>query len=306
MKSKNNKQQEYKKVLKCPNCNSINIVKRGKRKTDNRGLIQRYGCKDCNKRFVEDDGFWKMKNNPKKVTLCLDLFYKGISTRQVQSHLQAFYPQNCSWVSLYKWIVKYSKRISEFTDNLKLNVGRELQIDEMEFGKRTSKTNGWFIDCIDTKTRFMVSSEFKKNRDLKEIKEVLAKAKDKTQNQVEVITTDGWLAYPKAIQKTFVLKRKSNTKRYGVEHNKVNASRGEGFNHKVERLHSNIRHRTKTFRGFHGSINSANAIMKGFEIYYNFIRVHQAIGKCPYELATGIKLKSPNKWLELVRLSQNN
>ncbi len=32
-----------------------------------------------------------------------------------------------------------------------------------------------------------------------------------------------------------------------------NASQGEGFNHKVERMHSNIGARTKTMGGFHGS-----------------------------------------------------
>ena len=71
----------------------------------------------------------------------------------------------------------------------------------------------------------------------------------------------------------------------------------------IERLHNNIRQRTKTFRGFHGSINSANAIMKGYEIYYNFITKHQAIKKCPYELATDLKLNEKNKWLELIQLS---
>ncbi len=107
----NNKQQIEVKKVSCPFCHSEKVIKRGKRKTDNRGLIQRYGCKDCNKRFVEDDGFFKMKNNPQKVTLCLDLFYKGISTRQIQSHLQAFYPHNSSYKSIYKWVVKYSRKI---------------------------------------------------------------------------------------------------------------------------------------------------------------------------------------------------
>ena len=44
--------------------------------------------------------------------------------------------------------------------------------------------------------------------------------------------------------------------------------------------------------------------MKGFEIYYNFINKHQAIDKCPYELATNLKLNNPNKWLELIQLSK--
>ena len=87
MKYKNKQESEVKKVI-CPKCHSVKIIKRGKRKTQNRGLIQRYGCKDCGKRFVQDLGFFRMRNNNKKVTLCLDLFFKGVSTRQIQSHLQ--------------------------------------------------------------------------------------------------------------------------------------------------------------------------------------------------------------------------
>ena len=56
-------------------------------------------------------------------------------------------------------------------------------------------------------------------------------------------------------------------------------------------------------RGFHGSISSANAIIKGWEIYYNFINKHQAIKCSPYELATDLELKSDNKWLELIGLA---
>ncbi len=45
--------------------------------------------------------------------------------------------------------------------------------------------------------------------------------------------------------------------------------------------------------------------MKGYEIFYNFIRKHQAIKKCPYELAIpNLLLTSENKWLELIKLSK--
>src|SRR3990167_8839514 len=144
--------KKMKEKTKCPYCNGENIVRRGQRQTQNRGIIQRYGCQDCDRRFVVDDGFFKMKNTPQKVTLCLDLFYRGISTRKVQEHLQAFYPHNSSNVSIYKWIVKYSKMISKFTDNLNLKVGKELQTDEMEY--KTKGKKAWFIDAIDTETRF--------------------------------------------------------------------------------------------------------------------------------------------------------
>ena len=68
----------------------------------------------------------------------------------------------------------------------------------------------------------------------------------------------------------------------------------------------NFKERTKTFRGFHGSIESAYAIMKGIEIYYNFIRKHESLkGKTPSELAVP-ELKNKlekNKWLSLIWLS---
>lgn len=44
--------------------------------------------------------------------------------------------------------------------------------------------------------------------------------------------------------------------------------------------------------------------MKGYEIYYNFIRKHMAIGKTPSELACPqLKLNNPNKWIALINLS---
>jgi transposase-like protein len=295
-------------IIKCPKCQSINLIKRGFRQTENRGKIQRYSCKDCDKRFVQNDGFFRMRNAPQKITLCLDLFYKGVSTRQIQSHLQAFYPHNSSWVTIYKWIIKYSKKISKFTDNIKVNIGSEVQIDEMEYHRRKSHklkagiSCDWFVDTICPKTKFMIASEYFSSRSLIQIKKILKEVKDKTQNQVKIVTSDGWLAYPTAIQSVFGYDR--HEQRFNVIHHRNVAIKDEGFNYPIERLHNNIRTRTKVFRGFHGNLDSAKSIMKGFEIYYNFIRPHLTLkGKTPSELATDVRLENPNKWLELINLS---
>jgi len=291
------------KDIPCPHCHKTKTTKDGLRKTQNRGLIQRYRCKGCGHRFVPDDGFYRMRNAPQKITLCLDLFYRGVSTRKIQEHLQAFYPHNSSHKSIYKWVVKYSRMISAFTDSLGLQIGQEIQADEMEYHRRLGRnTHGidrnWFMDIIDCKTRFMVASEYVQSRSQEEIKRLMLRARCKTGVQVKVCTTDAFMAYENIVEKSFGYNNRIGA--YNVKHKKVNASRGEGFNCPIERLHNTIRQRTKTFRGFHGSVASANAIMKGMEIYYNFIRKHQAIGKCPYELATSLKLETSNKWLELI------
>ena len=308
MTKQSNKQKKEKII--CPICKSENTIKWTKRQTQNRGLIQRYKCKDCNKTFTIDDGFFRMRNHPKKITCALDLFYRGVSTRKVQEHFQAFYPHNSSHKTIYKWVLKYAKMISIYTDNLKLKVGKELQIDEVEYHRRKYHQKGkkgvskdWFIDSIDTQTRFMVASEYVNARSSKEIKKVLSVAKKKTGNQTMIVTSDGFLAYPEVVKSVYGYNFKDRKTK--VFHNKVNASKGEGFNIMIERLHNNLRQRTKTFRGFHGSINSANAILKGYSIFYNFITKHQSIKCCPYELAIpNLKLNSNNKWLELIELSK--
>jgi len=231
-----------------------------------------------------------MRNTPQKITQSIDLFYRGVSTRKVQEHLAIFHPYNASNVSIYKWTVKYSKLISKFTNRLKLNVGKEVQIDEIEFHRRQHHKKGmkgvdknFFIDSVDPETKFMLSSEYTKTRGKRDIKPVTKRIKDRTGDKIEMATTDGWNAYIKTIKSVFGYNNKLG--RYNVFHNRVVVSAEDGnFNHPIERLHNSIRGRTKTMRGFHGSINSANAIMKGREIYYNFITKHQQIQCCPYEL----------------------
>jgi len=297
--------------IKCSKCSSENVIKWTKRKTLNRGLIQRYKCKDCGKYFTLDDGFFRMRNNPQKITCGLDLFYRGLSTRDVQSHFGAFFPHNCDHSTILRWIRKYSVMISRYSDKLKVNSGSYIEVDEMEYHRRLSHKKGskgidknWFIDSIDVKTRFMISSTYAKQRNQRELKSVFRKIKNKSDN-IRIITTDGLTQYPRVVKSIFGY---HNFQRGEIKHNVVNASRGEGFNIWIERLHNSIRQRTQNFRGFHGSIESANALMCGIEIYYNFIRKHEALNyKTPSDLAIpNLKFQTKNRWLELINLSSQS
>ena len=297
-----------KKEIICPKCKSKEVIKWGKRKTQNRGKVQRYRCKSCSETFILDP-FYRMRNNPQKITCALDLFYRGLSTREIQEHFKAFYPHNSSWVSIYNWIRKFSLKITGFTDKLKVKTGSYVEVDELQFRRRKRHNKkgteeNWFIDAIDVKTRFMVSSAYVKHRSKEEIRRVLLNLKGKT-DRVKIVTTDGLTAYENVVKKTFGYDNKLG--KYTIEHKQVVASKGEGFNIWIERLHNTIRQRTKGFRGFHGSLESAYALMKGFEIYYNFIRKHESLkGKTPSDVAVPeLEFTSSNRWLELIELSSN-
>ena len=111
-------------------------------------------------------------------------------------------------------------------------------------------------------------------------------------------------SYPRALRHSFGI---NNSYKFGQRpiHNQVKADE-RGFNHKIERLHNTIRDRTKIMRGFHGSLESAKSIMKGMEIYYNYVRKHQGIdNKTPQEEAISMLDLGVNKWLGLIKLSCN-
>ncbi len=289
------------KQITCPKCKASHIKKREFRRTANRQKIQRYECKECRFAFVQDQGFWKMKNHEHKVTACMDMYYSGMSLRKIQAHLQMFYPKNSHYSSIYRWIVKYAEMISKVTDKLPINSGVELMSDEMEY-KRLGRQN-WFVDTLDTTTRFMVSSGFIQSRTNEDLIRILREARNKTNGNIKVITTDALLGYPAVLRKAFSVNNKfRNNER--VIHNIVKADE-RGFNHKIERLHNTIRDRTKIMRGFHGSLESAKAIMKGMEIYYNYIRKHQGIDNMtPQQTAIPQLDLENNKWLGLIRLSK--
>lgn len=310
MKSKNTNKREYKKVLKCSNCKSKEIIKWGKRKTDNRGKVQRYKCKSCSETFI-NDAFYRMRNNPQKITCALDLFFRGLSTRGVQEHFKAFFPHNSDHSTILRWVRKYSLQISKYTDKLQVNTGSYIEVDEMEYHRRKSHKKGskgidknWSINAIDVKTKFLINSTYAKHRSKKELKSVLKKVKDKS-GEIKIVTTDGLTAYRNVIKKTWGYNNKLG--KYDIKHNIVTASKGEGFNIWVERIHNSIRQRTNSFRGLHGSINSAYTLMKGIEIYYNFVRKHESLNyKTPSDVATNLEFKTPNRWLELIKLSKQN
>ena len=300
-----------KQQIICPHCKSLEVVRRGYKQTEAHGKRQRYFCKSCSKRFIPRDPFFRMRNSPQKITCALDLFCRGLSTRGVQEHFKAFSPHNSDHSTILRWIRKFSLKIADYTDNLKVQTGSYIEVDEMEFHRRKSHKRkleidkNWFIDGIDVKTRFMINSAYVKNRSQVNLKKVLTNIKNKTGEQVKIITTDGLTPYPHIVKSVYGY---YNLKKGLIEHKIVTQSKGEGFNIWVERMHNSIRQRTNSFRGLHGSVESAYAIMKGIEIFYNFINKHGALnGKSPSELAIpSLQFETVNRWLELINLSNMN
>jgi transposase-like protein len=288
------KQVEYKRLSVCPYCKSEKIIKKGTRTTEKRGKIQRYFCKDCKKKFVLNDGFYRMRFVDKMITSVLDLYYRGMSLRKIKEHLQVYYEYFCSHMTILRWIRKYAKMIGNFVDKIKVNNSNCITFDEVEY--KTKKQKSFFIGVMDIESRFIVSSEYSLDRELGTFINILSKAKRNSINPTLNFYTDGLAVYRNA------LKRVYNYKHHAKKFNhRIIRSQDKAFNWKIERFNNTIRERTKVMRQFK-ELWSARLIMKGFEIFYNFCRKHTGINKYPYELVTDLKL-GKNKWLDLINLS---
>lgn len=286
---------EYKKPsLKCPRCQSEEVIKYGTRKTDNRGNIQRYLCKKCNDTFIENDGFYRMRNNADKITASLDLYFNGLSLRKLQRFLGVHYPHNASHMTILRWIRRYSEQIGNYTDNLKVNNSNCITFDEVEY--KTKGVRSFFFGVMDLDSRFILSSDYITDRDLGTLITPLRKAKRRSLNTTYNFYTDGLVVYRKALKRVYKYKHHSNKFNH-----RIIRSADKEFNWKIERFNNTLRERTKTMRHFN-SLQSAKLIMKGFEIHYNYCRFHTGINAYPYEKVTDLKLGN-NKWLDLIRMS---
>ena len=93
--------------MKCPNCKSKNISKRGKRYNKS-GSKQLYLCNKCNKKFVEQNGFERMRYNKKIIARAIHLHNEGLSLFQVKDHLWQHDGIKVTRETINRWTKKYS------------------------------------------------------------------------------------------------------------------------------------------------------------------------------------------------------
>ena len=93
--------------FKCPNCKSLEKVKRGKRYNKS-GKKQLYLCKKCKSTFVEPDGFERMRYKPKDIVRAVHLHNNGLSFFYVQDHLWQHDGVKVTKEAIRLWCKKFS------------------------------------------------------------------------------------------------------------------------------------------------------------------------------------------------------
>jgi len=95
------------KHMKCPKCKSENISKRGKRYNKS-GEKQLYLCNKCKIKFVEHNGFERMRYNKEDIVRAIHLHNEGLSLFQVKYHLWQHDGIKVTRETINRWTKKYS------------------------------------------------------------------------------------------------------------------------------------------------------------------------------------------------------
>lgn len=92
----------------CPKCFSTKFRKSGFRKLGDGSKRQRYACKKCGHILIfGENGFRKMKNSPQNIILALSLIQRGVSYRDVASHLSVLKRLKIHHTTIFKWDKKF-------------------------------------------------------------------------------------------------------------------------------------------------------------------------------------------------------
>jgi len=282
---------EFPEASECKFCGSREIMRYG-RKT--KQLKQRYLCKDCKRTFVPDTITRKMWFNPEVVTMTLNLYYKGVSLRGIQDHLnQIFNVQLNSPQTILNWIKKYKALIGEYVKTLKPQLSDQWHVDEMKvkFGGKWR----WLWNVLDKDTRYLLASNITEKREVTDAREIFSLAKEAAKDQKpERVVTDGLQAYKSAFNKEFYTMKTPRTQH--ISHIRL---AGDMNNNIVERLHGTKRDREKVMRRLK---KEETPIIQMQNIYYNHVRPHQGLGETPAGRA-GLGIQDRNKWAGLIKKS---
>ncbi len=274
----------------CPFCGSDQILKRGVRHNKHSD-IQRFSCKDCGRWFTFNIGFEKMRATPQAITSAMQLYFTGESLRNVQRFLR-LQGVNVSHVAVYKWIKKYVKLMEQYLDQIQPQVSDIWRADELYV--KIKGDMKYLFALMDDETRYWIAQEVADTKHKHIARGLFQEGRRVAGKKPKVLITDGLQGYRKAYTKEFwTMKKETRT-----EHIRHIHLAGDMNNNRMERLNGEVRDREKVMRGLK---RKDTPILKGYQIFHNYIRPHEGLeGKTPAE-ACGIKVEGENKWITLIK-----
>ena len=274
----------------CKYCDSGNLRKDGfrKRKT---GKIRVFECLDCKKKFTANFGFEKMRSNDVIITRTLQMYYAGMSVRDIADCFEQE-DITVTYRTIYNWVAKYSKMTSDYLNEIIPRTNGRTMVRADEIWIKIRGEQKYLFASMDDDTRYWLASDMAHTKFQHNANTLLELTKEKIGKNPAHFVTDGLPAYMKSSKKVF--SKKTNH----VRHIHIAGKRDRDNNNKMERLNGEIRNREKVFRGLKKFDTS---LIDGMKAYYNYTKKHGSLkGRTPAEQAM-IEVDSKNKWITLIQ-----
>lgn len=270
----------------CPKCGSTDhVIKKGFR-YNRSGPVQRYECKRCDFKFTERTGFEGMKNRGRVIASALDLYFRGLSLRQVAEHLETSHGVEISHTTVHNWLKKYVDLVSQNVREIVKDTSERWHADETLV--RVKGRNMVLWSLLDSETRFLLAMHISQGRGEEDAETLMRKGVEASKHKPDEVVTDGLSSYNQAIKEECLGSGP-------LVH--LQGPLTEALNNKMERFFRTLKDRTKTVGGF-VSEEGAEMFSEGFATHYNFVKKHRSLdGKTP---AQEIGLGSKWSWLDLI------
>jgi transposase-like protein len=184
--------------------------------------------------------------------------------------------------------------MGKYLDKITPQVSDTWRADEL-FLKVKGNTK-YLYALMDDQTRFWIAQEVADSKYTADIRPLFRLGKEIAGKQPVTIITDGAQNFHRACISEYYREP------FKTEHVKDIRLDGKVHNNVMERMNGEIRDREKVTR----NLKKMNTpILKGEQIFHNYIRPHMALdGLTPAE-AAGIQVRGKNKWLTIIQNASN-
>jgi len=233
-----------------------------------------------------------MKHTATTITAAMDLYFRGLSLRSISNHLLQIYGHHLSYLTVYRWIRRYTAMIKKNLETLAPQVSDKWHVDEMRINVNGGLRNLW--NLMDHDTRYKIAIQVTKAKGTMEASRLLMNGLEHGKPEKLEVFSDGLISYARAVRKC------SQDSGLVIRHRADTGLAAEESNNRLERLNGTVRQRIKTMRGLDND-KSARIFADGYRIFYNHVRPHSSLnGQTPGDAANAWHADERNRWLSLV------
>jgi len=276
----------------CRYCSSGNTVRMGVRH-NRRHDIQMYRCNDCRRKFSHNLGFERMAATPDQITMAMNLYFNGESSRKVAQSM-ALTGARVSHVTVQKWNRKYIELMDRYLERITPQVGEQWRTDELYLKIRGDRK--YLFVMLDSETRFWLAQMVSEHKGNDDVSPMFREARRKAKKVPATLISDGASNFHHAWKDQY---KSKNFLHKDTEHHRHIHVVGDMNNNQMESFNGNtLRMREKVVRGIK---RDDSAIIRGMQIHHNYIRPHQGLdGDTPADRA-GIRIQGGNKWKTIIQ-----